>query len=101
MRDLEPSFAPPICSQTTSFSTLFRRRFPFFSFVQAIRSRRTWDWFTCSSAYNPLPHVILADTPSNSMTMAASRYKDKDAGVLLSFGGQWVSWSHTAVAYRA
>jgi hypothetical protein len=35
------------------------------------------------------------------MTMAASRYKDKDAGVLLSFGGQWVSWSHTAVAYLA
>ncbi len=30
------------------------------------------------------------------------RYKDKDAGVVvLSFGGQWVSWSHTAVAYRA
>ncbi|KAH6616106.1 Frag1/DRAM/Sfk1 family-domain-containing protein [Chaetomium sp. MPI-SDFR-AT-0129] len=33
--------------------------------------------------------------------MAASRYKDKDAGVVLSFGGQWVSWSHTAVAYLA
>ena len=30
-----------------------------------------------------------------------SRYKDKDAGrVVLSFGGQWVSWSHTIVAYR-
>jgi hypothetical protein len=35
------------------------------------------------------------------MMMAASRYKDKDAGVVLSFGGQWVSWSHTAAAYRA
>ncbi|KAK4244961.1 Frag1/DRAM/Sfk1 family-domain-containing protein [Corynascus novoguineensis] len=33
--------------------------------------------------------------------MAASRYKDKDAGIVLSFGGQWVSWSHTAVAYLA
>ncbi|KAK4101244.1 hypothetical protein N658DRAFT_507196 [Parathielavia hyrcaniae] len=33
--------------------------------------------------------------------MAASRYKDKDAGVVISFGGQWVSWSHTAVAYLA
>ncbi|GAB1318140.1 Protein cwh43 [Madurella fahalii] len=31
----------------------------------------------------------------------ASRYKDKDAGVVLSFGGQWISWSHTAVAYMA
>jgi len=30
----------------------------------------------------------------------ASRYKDKDAGVVLSFSGQWVSWSHTAFAYR-
>ncbi len=30
-----------------------------------------------------------------------TRYKDKDAGgVVLSFGGQWVSWSHTIVAYR-
>lgn len=30
----------------------------------------------------------------------ASRYKDKDVGtVLLSFGGQWVSWAHTTVAY--
>ncbi|KAH6845664.1 Frag1/DRAM/Sfk1 family-domain-containing protein [Chaetomium sp. MPI-CAGE-AT-0009] len=33
--------------------------------------------------------------------MAAPRYKDKDAGVVLSFSGQWVSWSHTAVAYLA
>ncbi|KAK1760301.1 Frag1/DRAM/Sfk1 family-domain-containing protein [Echria macrotheca] len=31
----------------------------------------------------------------------ASRYKDKDAGVVLSFGGQWISWTHTAVAYAA
>lgn len=31
----------------------------------------------------------------------ASRYKDKDAGVVLSFGGQWISWSHTVVAYRS
>lgn len=29
----------------------------------------------------------------------ASRYKDKDGGVVLSFNGQWVSWAHTAVAY--
>jgi hypothetical protein len=30
----------------------------------------------------------------------ASRYKDKDTGtVLLSFGGHWVSWAHTTVAY--
>ncbi|KAL1841138.1 hypothetical protein VTJ49DRAFT_7363 [Mycothermus thermophilus] len=33
--------------------------------------------------------------------MAPSRYKDKDAGVVLSFSGQWVSWSHTAIAYSA
>lgn len=31
--------------------------------------------------------------------MAASRYKDKDGGVLLSFSGVWVSWLHTIVAY--
>ncbi|GJN71482.1 Cwh43p [Purpureocillium lilacinum] len=30
-----------------------------------------------------------------------SKYKDKDGGVVLSFGGQWVSWAHTAVAYTA
>lgn len=30
----------------------------------------------------------------------ASRYKDKESGgVVLSFNGQWVSWSHTVVAY--
>jgi hypothetical protein len=28
-----------------------------------------------------------------------SKYKDKDSGVVLSFGGQWVSWAHTIVAY--
>lgn len=28
-----------------------------------------------------------------------SRYKDKDGGVVLSFNGTWVSWSHTVVAY--
>lgn len=32
--------------------------------------------------------------------MAAMRYKDKDTGVVLSFGGHLVSWSHTVVAYR-
>lgn len=32
-------------------------------------------------------------------TMAASKYKDKDGGVLLSFNGVWVSWLHTIVAY--
>lgn len=31
--------------------------------------------------------------------MASSRYKDKDAGVVLSFNGQWISWTHTVVAY--
>ncbi|KJZ77615.1 hypothetical protein HIM_02792 [Hirsutella minnesotensis 3608] len=31
----------------------------------------------------------------------ASKYKDKDSGVVLSFGGQWVSWTHTVVAYAA
>ncbi|KAF7555735.1 hypothetical protein G7046_g6478 [Stylonectria norvegica] len=31
----------------------------------------------------------------------ASKYKDKDVGVVLSFSGQWVSWAHTAVAYTA
>lgn len=29
----------------------------------------------------------------------APRYKDKDGGVVLAFNGQWVSWSHTVVAY--
>ncbi|KAK4167013.1 Frag1/DRAM/Sfk1 family-domain-containing protein [Cladorrhinum sp. PSN259] len=33
--------------------------------------------------------------------MASSRYKDKDTGVLLSFNGQWVSWSHTVAASLA
>ncbi|CAI4215564.1 unnamed protein product [Parascedosporium putredinis] len=28
-------------------------------------------------------------------------YKDKDGGVVLSFNGSWVAWSHTAVAYTA
>ena len=28
-----------------------------------------------------------------------SRYKDKDAGVLLSFNGRWISWLHTGAAY--
>ncbi|KAL9946713.1 Protein cwh43 [Verticillium nonalfalfae] len=31
----------------------------------------------------------------------SSRYKDKDGGVVLAFGGQWVSWLHTTVAYTA
>lgn len=31
----------------------------------------------------------------------ASKYKDKDAGVVLSFNGQWVSWTHTVAAYAA
>ncbi|KAK3312905.1 Frag1/DRAM/Sfk1 family-domain-containing protein [Apodospora peruviana] len=30
-----------------------------------------------------------------------SRYKDKDAGVVLAFNGQWISWTHTVVAYMA
>ncbi|KAM3489789.1 hypothetical protein MY3957_006907 [Beauveria namnaoensis] len=29
------------------------------------------------------------------------KYKDKDGGVVLAFNGQWVSWSHTVVAYTA
>ncbi|KAL1863097.1 Protein cwh43 [Diaporthe australafricana] len=33
--------------------------------------------------------------------MAASRYKDKDSGVLFSFSGVWVSWLHTILAYSA
>ncbi|PFH57169.1 hypothetical protein XA68_15414 [Ophiocordyceps unilateralis] len=31
----------------------------------------------------------------------ATRYKDKDAGVVVSFGGQWVSWAHTVIASTA
>ncbi|OAA65382.1 Frag1/DRAM/Sfk1 [Niveomyces insectorum RCEF 264] len=31
----------------------------------------------------------------------ASKFKDKDAGVLLTFNGRWVSWAHTAAAYAA
>jgi hypothetical protein len=31
----------------------------------------------------------------------ATRYKDKDAGVVLAFGGQWISWLHTGAAYSA
>ncbi|KAK0610176.1 Frag1/DRAM/Sfk1 family-domain-containing protein [Bombardia bombarda] len=33
--------------------------------------------------------------------MALPKYKDKDAGVVLAFNGQWVSWTHTAIAYTA
>ncbi|KAK4210867.1 Frag1/DRAM/Sfk1 family-domain-containing protein [Rhypophila decipiens] len=33
--------------------------------------------------------------------MAAPKYKDKDAGVVLAFNGQWISWSHTVIAYTA
>lgn len=40
-------------------------------------------------------HVILIGDLS---TMAASRYKDKDGGVLFSFSGVWVSWLHTILA---
>lgn len=29
----------------------------------------------------------------------APTYKDKDAGVVLTFNGRWVSWAHTAIAY--
>lgn len=29
----------------------------------------------------------------------ASKFKDKDGGIVLTFNGQWVSWAHTAVAY--
>lgn len=29
----------------------------------------------------------------------AGKYKDKDGGVVLSFGGHWVSWAHAVVAY--
>lgn len=29
----------------------------------------------------------------------APKYKDKDAGVVLAFNGQWISWSHTVIAY--
>ncbi|VBB80665.1 Putative protein of unknown function [Podospora comata] len=36
------------------------------------------------------------------MASSSSRsYKDKDAGVVLSFNGQWVSWSHTVAASLA
>ncbi|CAK7210103.1 Protein cwh43 [Sporothrix bragantina] len=31
----------------------------------------------------------------------SSRYKDKDAGVLLTFNGRWISWLHTGAAYAA
>lgn len=29
----------------------------------------------------------------------ASKYKDKDGGVVLAFNGAWVSWSHTVIGY--
>lgn len=29
----------------------------------------------------------------------ASKYKGKDAGVVASFNGSWVSWAHTVAAY--
>lgn len=32
------------------------------------------------------------------MTMA-SKYKDKDGGVLVSFSGVWISYLHTIAAY--
>ncbi|KAH6983150.1 Frag1/DRAM/Sfk1 family-domain-containing protein [Ilyonectria sp. MPI-CAGE-AT-0026] len=31
----------------------------------------------------------------------ASRYKDKDTGIVLSFSARWVSWVHTTTAYAA
>jgi hypothetical protein len=31
--------------------------------------------------------------------MAPSKYKDKDAGVVVAFNGSWVSWLHTGAAY--
>lgn len=29
----------------------------------------------------------------------ATKYKDKDSGVVVSFSGAWISWLHTAAAY--
>lgn len=29
----------------------------------------------------------------------ASKYKDKDGSLVMSFNGVWVSWSHTIFAY--
>lgn len=43
-----------------------------------------------------LSHAPLIGDPS---TMATSRYKDKDGGVLYSFSGVWISWLHTILAY--
>jgi len=43
--------------------------------------------------------LAVGATRRESNTMANPKYKDKDAGVVLSFGGQWISWTHTIIAY--
>lgn len=37
--------------------------------------------------------------PSLHAHAAMSKSKDREGGVVLSFGGQWVSWAHTIAAY--
>jgi hypothetical protein len=46
-------------------------------------------------ASNPFSCSILLPPP----IMAPSKYKDKDGGVVLAFRGDWISWTHTIVAY--
>lgn len=43
--------------------------------------------------------ISFRSSSSCAFPAMSSRYKDKDSGVVLTFNGQWVSWSHTIVAY--
>jgi hypothetical protein len=49
----------------------------------------------------PTPDAKFAQSSLNGVThiTMASKYKDKDAGVVVSFNGKWISWFHTALAY--
>jgi hypothetical protein len=55
------------------------------------RFSRTW-------VFSLLPARSVDDSRRRAIRMA-SKYKDKDAGVVVAFNGSWVSWLHTAAAY--
>lgn len=56
-------------------------------------------FFALLSAFGWFGRVERCVDLSFSFVKMASKYKDKDTGVVFSFNGQWVSWAHTAVAY--
>lgn len=71
---------------------------PRFALFRAFRSAFIANRIQSHRIIESSPDRPLLTHPPPPPTMA-SRYKDKDAGVLLSFNGAWVSWLHTGAAY--